>query len=125
LTPGYNILIFHAVLFPPTPRAPMTGHYGRSVLDEDGLTARQRQVLDLILRSIADRGIPPTVRELMDRMEIRGPNGIICHLKSLERKGFIAREVDHARGIKILKGGPKPCPHCNGTGHAPAEETQS
>jgi repressor LexA len=88
---------------------------------DDGLTERQREVFDAIVRSIAALGFPPTVRELGVTLGVNSPNGMMYHLKALQRKGFIARDHDRARGIRVLKGGPAPCPHCGGTGIAPPE----
>ncbi len=52
-----------------------------------GLTHRQQMVLDFIRESIADRGYPPTLREIGARMGIRSTNGVNDHLRALERKG--------------------------------------
>ena len=52
----------------------------------DKLTLRQREVYDFISEKIHDRGYGPTVREIGDHFEIRSPNGVVCHLKALEKK---------------------------------------
>jgi hypothetical protein len=53
------------------------------------LTRRQRQLLRLIEGSFVEYGQAPTVRELQHWMGIRNPNGITCHLRVLERKGYV------------------------------------
>lgn len=68
-----------------------------------GLTERQRLCLDFIKRSIADRGWPPTLRELGAWMGIRSTNGVNDHLRALERKGFIVREELRARAIRPVE----------------------
>lgn len=65
------------------------------------LTQRQTDVLDAIRESIAARGFPPTLRELMRRFGIRSTNGVNDHLRALERKGFIVRVGSISRGIRI------------------------
>ncbi len=65
------------------------------------LTERQRRVLDLIVSSVAERGYPPTLREIGSRMGIRSTNGVNDHLRALERKGYIARSGMLARGMRI------------------------
>lgn len=65
------------------------------------LTARQREVLDFIKERIASRGAPPTVREIMDFIGSTSPNGVVCHLKALEKKGYIEREWKQARSIQL------------------------
>jgi repressor LexA len=51
----------------------------------DQLTARQRQVFDLIRDKINTRGYGPTVREIGEHFDINSPNGVMCHLKALEK----------------------------------------
>ncbi|MBX7103419.1 MAG: transcriptional repressor LexA [Gemmataceae bacterium] len=65
------------------------------------LTRRQREILDFINRKIESRGFPPTIRDIGTAFEIRSPNGVMCHLKALEKKGFISRQGKSARAIQI------------------------
>src|SRR5271169_1759490 len=65
-----------------------------------GLTARQQMVLDFIQQSIADRGYPPTLREIGARMGIRSTNGVNDHLRALERKGYLTREDMKSRALR-------------------------
>ena len=66
-----------------------------------GLTRRQEQILAEIRKSIRERGYPPTLREIGSAMNIRSTNGVNDHLRALERKGFISRDDETARGIKL------------------------
>ena len=65
-----------------------------------GLTHRQRQVLDFIRESISERGYPPTLREIGCHMGIRSTNGVNDHLRALERKGFLTREDMKSRALR-------------------------
>ena len=65
-----------------------------------GLTQRQQMVLDFIRSSIADRGYPPTLREIGARMGIRSTNGVNDHLRALERKGYLTREDMKSRALR-------------------------
>jgi repressor LexA len=67
----------------------------------DSLTTRQREVLDFIRDKIDNRGYGPTVREIGDYFEINSPNGVMCHLKALEKKGIITREPNMSRAIQL------------------------
>lgn len=67
------------------------------------LTARQREILDYITDSIADRGYPPTIREIGKTMGIRSTNGVNDHLKALERKGFLRRDDLKSRAMRPVK----------------------
>lgn len=67
------------------------------------LTGRQRQVLESITTYISQNGYPPTFRELMELNCIGTPNGIMCHLKALERAGFILRKHGSPRAITLIQ----------------------
>jgi len=71
---------------------------------DEGLTARQQQVLDFINYSISERGYPPTLREIGRHLKIRSTNGVNDHLKALERKGFLKREDLKSRGLHPTSG---------------------
>ena len=67
----------------------------------DQLTQRQREVYEFIRGKIRHRGYGPTVREIGTQFEIRSPNGVMCHLKALEKKGLITREPNMSRAIML------------------------
>jgi repressor LexA len=67
----------------------------------DSLTSRQREVLDFIRDKIDNRGYGPTVREIGEHFDILSPNGVMCHLKALEKKGIITREPNMSRAIQL------------------------
>jgi repressor LexA len=46
------------------------------------------------------------VREIAQRMDINSPNGVMGHLKALERKGYIRRDNRRARAIELAEGLP-------------------
>lgn len=75
-------------------------------LRKNALTKRQRAVLEYIKKCIVDRGIVPTIREICEALEIRSPNGVVCHLAALQRKGFIERKTNSSRAI-VLKDTPR------------------
>jgi repressor LexA len=67
------------------------------------LTPRQREVFELIRSLITNRGYGPTVREIGEEFGISSPNGVMCHLKALEKKGLITREPNMSRAIQITE----------------------
>ncbi|QEG32921.1 transcriptional repressor LexA [Bythopirellula goksoeyrii] len=67
----------------------------------DQLTQRQRKVFDFIRDKIDGRGYGPTVREIGEQFKINSPNGVMCHLKALEKKGLITREPNMSRAIQL------------------------
>src|SRR5256885_9170468 len=70
--------------------------------DFSQLTDRQRQIYEFIREKIVKRGYGPTVREIGLGFDIKSPNGVMCHLKALEKKGLIKREGFSARAIQLL-----------------------
>lgn len=65
------------------------------------LTRRQNEIYDFIQDCIATRQRPPTVRQIGQQFQIRSPNGVMCHLKALEKKGLIEREEHVSNGIRV------------------------
>lgn len=66
------------------------------------LTDRQRQIYDFILEHIDAKGYPPTVRNIGEHFKIQSPNGVMCHLNALVKKGLIHREGQSARAIRLV-----------------------
>ena len=69
----------------------------------DTLTKRQKAVYEFIREKIRSRGYGPTVREIGEHFDIRSPNGVMCHLKALEKKGMITREANMSRAIQMTQ----------------------
>ncbi|MCY2975844.1 MAG: transcriptional repressor LexA [Planctomycetota bacterium] len=67
------------------------------------LTDRQQSVYDFIRDKIINRGYGPTVREIGEKMDISSPNGVMCHLKALEKKGMIKRDANKSRAIELTE----------------------
>ena len=65
------------------------------------LTERQQEIYEFLKEKILKRGYGPTVREIGAAFGIRSPNGVMCHLKALERKGLITREAHMSRAIQL------------------------
>lgn len=61
------------------------------------LTLRQTRVLRAVEGFILERGYPPTVRQLGASLRIASPSAVFKHLRSLERKGYLAREGGEIR----------------------------
>jgi repressor LexA len=70
--------------------------------DLETLTSRQREIYVFIRGKIQGRGYGPTVREIGLEFQIKSPNGVMCHLKALQKKGLIHREPNMSRAIQLL-----------------------
>ena len=73
----------------------------------DKLTPRQAEIYEYVRDRIINRGYGPTVREIGAEFGIKSPNGVMCHLKALEKKGLITREEKMSRAIELAD---KPLP---------------
>ncbi len=70
--------------------------------DFSQLTPRQQEIYNFIRSKIEERGYGPTVREIGDDFDIKSPNGVMCHLKALVKKGLITRQEKSARAIQLV-----------------------
>ena len=70
--------------------------------DFSQLTQRQKEIYEFIRDKIESRGYGPTVREIGLGFGIKSPNGVMCHLKALEKKGLIIRQEFSARAIQLV-----------------------
>lgn len=67
----------------------------------DNLTDRQQGIYRFVRESIAQRGYPPTVREIGQSFGITWP-AARGHLKAIARKGFVRLVAGRSRGIELL-----------------------
>lgn len=65
------------------------------------LTGKQKQILEIIAAAVDEQGCPPTLREISERMGIKGTATAIAHLDALERKGYVRRRSG-SRGITLV-----------------------
>ena len=65
------------------------------------ITTRQRQILDVIERSMRDRGYPPSVREIGESIGLTSPSTVHSHLRTLTRLGYLRRDPDKPRAIEV------------------------
>jgi repressor LexA len=65
------------------------------------LTDKQQRIFEFICEHIQNKGYPPTIRDICSAFDISSPNGVMCHLKALEKKGKITRNDNLSRGITV------------------------
>lgn len=66
------------------------------------LTHIQSSVYDYISAYVAQHGSAPTLREISAHIKAKGTASATCHLKALEKKGYIDRRTGTARGIMVV-----------------------
>jgi len=67
------------------------------------LSRRARKVLEFILASVFEKGLPPTIREIGQEFKISSTNGVRYYLGVLEKAGCIKRTGKISRGIEVRK----------------------
>jgi repressor LexA len=66
------------------------------------LTERQQQVLEYIRHKVAERGYPPSVREIGEAVGLSSPSTVHSHLSALVSAGAIKRDPTKPRAIMIV-----------------------
>ncbi|MCW2683143.1 MAG: lexA [Blastococcus sp.] len=94
--------------------------------DGDGLTQRQRRVLEVIRDSIQRRGYPPSVREIGEAVGLSSASSVAHQLSVLQKKGWLRRDPNRPRALDVRL--PEDSPHAlpvaaeaiSGAGHVQA-----
>jgi len=63
-------------------------------------TERQQRILRAINEFTAERGYPPSVREIGERVGLSSSSTIHAHLKALEKRGLISRDPTKPRAMR-------------------------
>ena len=69
--------------------------------DASGLTPRQQRVLNVIHDSIAQRGYPPSMREIGEKVGLTSSSSVAHQLRMLEEKGFLKRDPNRPRALSV------------------------
>ncbi|HEY7046006.1 MAG TPA: transcriptional repressor LexA [Jatrophihabitantaceae bacterium] len=71
----------------------------------DGLTTRQRVILDVIRESVNRRGYPPSIREICEAAGLASTSSVAHQLHVLERKGYLRRDPNRPRAVDVRSSG--------------------
>lgn len=66
-----------------------------------GLTARQKEILEIISDYVREKGYAPTYRELAEFLNIKSKYAILKHIDSLVSKGYLSKDSS-ARTLRII-----------------------
>jgi repressor LexA len=69
------------------------------------LSERQKNILKYIEAYVEDRGYPPSIREIGDRVGISSTSVVDYNLKVLERDGYLRRDREVSRGLELVGAG--------------------
>ena len=89
------------------------------------LTWRQRKILQVIRDSVQKRGYPPSMREIGEAVGITTTSGVSYQLNTLQKKGYLHRDVGRARTAHVRLPGhplarPEPAGKKTGRSDSPA-----
>jgi repressor LexA len=62
---------------------------------------RREKILDCIARTVAERGYPPSVREIADAVGLASTSAVHHHLLALERDGLLERGSHSSRALRL------------------------
>ncbi|HEY3259343.1 MAG TPA: transcriptional repressor LexA [Pseudonocardiaceae bacterium] len=74
----------------------------QDTVDSNGLTGRQRRILEVIRESVERRGYPPSVREIGEAVGLTSTSSVAHQLRALERKGYLRRDANRPRAVGVL-----------------------
>ena len=66
---------------------------------------RKQKILDCIARTVAERGYPPSVREIADAVGLASTSAVHHHLLALERDGLLERGSHSSRALRLTRQG--------------------
>lgn len=66
------------------------------------LSDKQLAILDMIQRSVASRGYPPSMREIGDAVGLASLSSVTHQLNQLELSGYLRRDPNRPRAMEVL-----------------------
>ena len=73
--------------------------------DPNELNKREKAILKYIEKSIKENGYPPSVREIGKAVGLSSTATVHTYITGLQTKGYIKKEEQKGRTLKLLKGG--------------------
>ena len=71
----------------------------------ENLSSREKDILTFINNEASAKGFPPSVREICSAVGLKSTSTVHGYLNSLERKGYIRRDLTKPRAIDVLQCG--------------------
>jgi repressor LexA len=66
---------------------------------------RKQKILEHIARTVAERGYPPSVREIADAVGLASTSAVHHHLIALDREGLLERGPNSSRAVRLTPQG--------------------
>lgn len=87
---------------------PSESRQPRSTRRRLSLSEKQRAILEVIQRSVNQRGYPPSMREIGDAVGLSSLSSVTHQLNQLELSGYLRRDPNRPRALEILIDLPEP-----------------
>ena len=73
--------------------------------DPNSLNQREKAIVRFIEKQIKKNGYPPSVREIGEAVGLKSTATVHTYIAALERKGYVKKENQKGRTLRLLKGG--------------------
>ena len=73
--------------------------------DPNELNKREKAILKFIEKEVVANGYPPSVREIGKAVGLKSTATVHGYIAKLEEKGYVKKESQKGRTLKLLKGG--------------------
>ena len=70
-------------------------------MEKGKISEKQQEILEFMKERILEKGYPPTVREICERVNLKSTSSVHSHLETLEKNGYIRRDPTKPRAIEI------------------------
>ncbi|MCB2413743.1 transcriptional repressor LexA [Demequina sp. TTPB684] len=67
-----------------------------------GVTDRQRRILEAIKESVANRGYPPSMREIGEAVGLNSSSSVKHQLSALQAKGYLRQDPHRPRALEVV-----------------------
>lgn len=71
--------------------------------DDSGLTPRQQAILRVIEQTTAERGYPPSVREIGQGVGLTSPSSVAHQLRTLQELGYLRKDPHRPRALVVSR----------------------
>lgn len=68
------------------------------------LSGRQRKILEFIRERVAEKGFPPSVREIGEAVGLTSTSSVAHQLRVLEEKGYVRKDPNTPRALLVTDG---------------------
>lgn len=67
------------------------------------LSQKQMEIYNFLKQYIEEKSYPPSVREICAAVALKSTSTVHGHLKTLEKKGYIHRDISKTRAVEIIE----------------------